>query len=168
MRRRGRRRGSGGRDGRGLRLGSAVFGLGRPYPLAVRMRAVEEVLGGKLSSGQLSAVIGVGADTVAKWIKLFQLGGVDALVPESKVPPARRRRLATEARREAVVAAKQEHPEYGTRRIRDELARLEALGVSETEVRRILHEQGLLAARKPAPVREPPERRFERAGAVAA
>jgi transposase InsO family protein len=58
---------------------------------------------------------------------------------------------------------RREHPEYGTRRIRDVLARFEALGVSETEIRRILHEEGLLGDRPASAPREHPERRFERA-----
>ncbi|MFO0672538.1 MAG: hypothetical protein U0235_23495 [Polyangiaceae bacterium] len=45
------------------------------------------------------------------------------------------------------------------------LARFEALkGVSESVVRRVLHEEGLLAERPPpTEAREHPERRFERA-----
>jgi transposase InsO family protein len=62
-----------------------------------------------------------------------------------------------------VTALKEEHPEYGTRRIADVLRRFAALGVAESTVRRILHEEGLLEEREATPAREQPERRFERA-----
>ena len=53
---------------------------------------------------------------------------------------------------------RQQHPEYGTRRISDVLRRFEALGVSETTVRRILHEEGYGAvADLPFLVAEPAE-----------
>jgi hypothetical protein len=51
---------------------------------------------------------------------------------------------ADEPGREAVLALKKGNPEYGTRRIRDVLKRLETLPISETEVRRMLHEAKLL------------------------
>jgi transposase InsO family protein len=63
-----------------------------------------------------------------------------------------------------VVNAKREHPEHGTRRIRDELERFAGIGVSEALVRRILVDEGLIgaAAVRKEP-REHPPRRFERA-----
>ena len=67
-------------------------------------------------------------------------------------------------KRQAVVEQRKEHPEWGTRRIRDVLARFEGLGVSETEVRRILHEEGLIAETNARTRRAShPPRRFERA-----
>jgi hypothetical protein len=52
-----------------------------------------------------------------------------------------------------VVALKREHEPWGTRRIRDVLARFEALGVSEQQVQQILHAEGLIETptRAPAP-----------------
>ena len=52
--------------------------------------------------------------------------------------------------RERVVALKREHETWGTRTIRDVLARFEALGVSEQQVRKILHEEGLIETPAPA------------------
>src|SRR5205814_10639946 len=53
--------------------------------------------------------------------------------------------------------------EYGMRRIRDVLKRFEAIGISETEVRRLLHEAKLLETPAPTPRPPPLPRRFERA-----
>ncbi len=61
------------------------------------------------------------------------------------------------------MGLREQHPEYGTRRIRDVLARFEGLGVSETQVRAILHDTGLLETREPTAAREHGPRRFERA-----
>src|SRR5437763_9865988 len=69
-----------------------------------------------------------------------------------------------DARRDAVVAMKQAFGHFGARKISDSLKRFEAIGVSETQVRRILHEEGLLPEQQPTvPKGPPPERRFERA-----
>ncbi|MBK7863642.1 MAG: hypothetical protein IPJ65_34555 [Archangiaceae bacterium] len=62
------------------------------------------------------------------------------------------------------MAVKQAFPNFGARKISDSLRRFEALGVSATQVRRILHEEGLLPDKPPElPKMPPPERRFERA-----
>ena len=105
---------------------------------------------------------------IQKFVMLFNSGGVEALRPrigEDALPgraDARKRESLT-APRDAVVAARAANPEWGTRRIRDVLARFEGLGVSETTVRRILHEEGLLVEHEAAEPRDKPVRRFERA-----
>src|SRR5260370_33333969 len=47
--------------------------------------------------------------------------------------------------------------------MREGVMGLEGIGMREREVRRMLHESGLLETAKPAPRPPPPERRFERA-----
>lgn len=54
-----------------------------------------------------------------------------------------------DAKRAVIVAAKQQHPDMGTRRLADVLRRFDGLGVSEATVRRILHEEGLMQSRPP-------------------
>ncbi|HTD62222.1 MAG TPA: helix-turn-helix domain-containing protein, partial [Gemmatimonadaceae bacterium] len=100
-----------------------------------------------------------------KWVSLYEQGGEDALVPPERPGPKPYGRVyGARVKRDAVVEQRREHPEWGTRRIRDVLARFSALGVSETEVRRILHEEGLIAETpSAAPAREHGPRRFERA-----
>jgi transposase InsO family protein len=61
-----------------------------------------------------------------------------------------------------VVALRQEHPERGVRRIRDDLRRNEGLEVSAEKVRTVVSEAGL-GNPPPQPRRRPPGiRRFER------
>lgn len=133
-----------------------------PVPYEMRVRIVREVLRG---SGQVDVAVafGISHAAVQKYVGLYRRGGMDALKPrweaKREAAPAKR----DGARRRAVVEARTEHPEWGTRRIRDILARFEGLGVSETVVRRILHEEGLIDERTPAPARSHSPRRFERA-----
>lgn len=136
----------------------------RGYPYELRLRVVQAVVEGGASVTGIARAFGLGHMTVHAWVKQFREGGADALKPKASGPPPGRRTPASEAKRAAVLSAKQAQPEMGTRKIRDALARFEALGISETTVRRILHEEGLLEAQKPALERAPaPPRRFERA-----
>jgi transposase InsO family protein len=117
-----------------------------------------------VSLGEAARVFGISKSSIEHWVTRFRASGLKGLEPQPSGAPAHRDKRETDPRREAVKALRSEHPEYGTRRIRDVLARFEALGVSETEVRRILHKEGLIPeTRPPRAPREHPERRFERA-----
>ena len=73
-------------------------------------------------------------------IDLSEVGGLDALIPRpTGLAPATS--THPPAKRDAVVELRKAHPEYGTRRIRDMLARFEAWAWARTQVRAILHEQ---------------------------
>ena len=148
-----------GRHTRGRDGGKRSPGNPNTHPLALRLRVVKEVLERGTPAADVSRLFGIGHGTIREWILRYRAGGIDELAPNPVRPPPGRKR---EALRDEVVAAKQEHPEHGTRRIRDVLARFSALGISETEVRRILHEEGLLETRTGAGARARP-RRFERA-----
>jgi transposase InsO family protein len=136
-------------------------------PYEIRLRIVQAVLRG-MKLVDVAVGFGVSVATVQKYSALFNSGGADALRPTlagaaaASVERAAQKRADTPKRQE-VVATRMEHPEWGTRRIRDVLARFSGLGVSETEVRRILHEEGLLEERAVEEPRPKPERRFERA-----
>ena len=139
---------------------------GRPgpeLPAAYKLAAVQERLRGT-DETSVSKAFGVSPAAVAKWVRAFRDGGPSAL--ESKRGRANAERKKPNAvKQERVVALKQQHADWGTRRIRDVLARFEALGVSEQQVRRILHDQGLLETAPPKVEREHGPRRFERATA---
>src|SRR5437762_2094097 len=94
----------------------------RPYPLDVRLPAVLEVVEHGAAVATVARAFGLGTSTVKGWVEAYQLGGVDAIRPEPRQPPPRRPigPAATQppGKREAVVAVRREHPEYGTRRIR--------------------------------------------------
>ena len=140
----------------------------RKWPPEVRLQVAQAVVDRGATPATLSKAFGIPVTTVVDWTHRYRRFGADprtwwaAEMKQRKV--AAERRKAPDVRREAVVKSRQEHPEHGTRRIRDLMARFEGLGVSQTTVRRILHEEGLLetvpaAAAKPGP----PAHRFERA-----
>jgi transposase InsO family protein len=133
------------------------------HPLEFRVRLVREVLEGKASPTEICRIFGINKATLYHWIKRYELGGIEGLAPRVVGPKPKPTAAAT-AKRKAVTELRREHPEYGTRRISDVLRRFQALGVSETVVRRILREEGLLLDRAgQRPAREHPPRRFERA-----
>ena len=134
-----------------------------PYP--VRVRIVQAVMRGN-THADAAVAFGVSTGVIQKFMALFQRGGIEALQPRAHDGGAatkRKKRAAMRVPREQVIDARKANPEWGTRRIRDVLARFEGLGVSEAEVRRILHEEGLITEREVIEPREKPVRRFERA-----
>lgn len=137
-------------------------GLRAPYTYALKVRVAQEVVDHGASQTAVSKSFGLSLTTIAEWVRLYRKGGADALLPHPRMPSTSPS-VAQQVKREAVVATRQADPERGTRTIRDLLARFEAIGVSETAVRSILHEAGLIEARPPAGPREHPPRRFERA-----
>jgi len=113
----------------------------------------------------VAAAFGVSAAAVQKWTTAFRRHGPTALDSGRRTRGGKPglRPLKSAPVKERVVALKREHEDWGTRRIRDVMRRFEALGVSETEVRRILHEEGLIETPVAKPEREHGPRRFERA-----
>jgi transposase InsO family protein len=138
----------------------------RKWPPEVRLQMAQAVVDRGTSVTTVAKAFGIPVTTVLDWSRRYRKNGGD---PETWWEGDRERRKAgrerkADARREAVVQARRAHPEQGTRRIRDVMARFQGLGVSETTVRRILHEEGLLeTVPEPAPKPGPPEHRFERA-----
>jgi transposase InsO family protein len=131
------------------------------YPVAYKLAAVQERLRGTKEE-DVAAAFKVAKATIAKWVKAFRARGADGL-KSGRVRANRARKGSNPVIRDQVVALKREHEFWGTRRIRDVLARFEALGVSEQQVRQILHAEGLIETPTPAPAREHGPRRFERA-----
>jgi transposase InsO family protein len=140
----------------------------RKWPPEVRLQVAQAVVDRGATAGSLSKAFGIPVTTVVDWTQRYRRFGADAkawwTAEMKQRKAALERRKGMDARREAVVKSRQDHPEHGTRRIRDVMARFEGLGVSETTVRRILHEEGLLE-KVPEPVAKPgpAAHRFERA-----
>src|SRR6266446_9994098 len=133
----------------------------KTHPLELKLQVLQQLNAGA-SVTDVCRAFGLAVATVALWRRAYAQGGYEALFP--KTPgPAKVNEAAPDPRREAVIALKKANPEYGTRRIRDVLKRFEALPISETEVRRMLHEAKLLERPPAAPRPEPGPRRFERA-----
>src|SRR6185437_4802909 len=145
------------RDDRGRRRSPTK--RGRAYPLELKIRVVREIVEGRQTVYGAAKTFSLGNSTVKNWYLRFKAEGVKGL--EAKPGPKPK---APSATHDAVVEMKRENPEAGTRRIRDLLARFEAIGVSETQVRKVLHEAGLMPASPASREREEkPPRRFERA-----
>jgi transposase len=144
---------------------------GRPgrqgYALDVRVRVCQQVVEQGVAATRVAESFGIPVTTVYQWARLYRALGPDAYRAGRGTPSIDRTAVAGNAsgvRRDAVVETRESNPTWGTRRIRDVLERFEGLGISETEVRRILHEAGLIAeAPPPRTPREHGPRRFERA-----
>ena len=140
----------------------------RKWPPEVRLQTAQAIVDRGVSKTAVSQTLGIPVTTVSEWARRYRKYGTDIrrwAEEGTRAPQAREARpREADPRRAAVIESRREHPEHGTRRIRDLLARFEGLGVSETTVRRILHEEGLLES-VPAKVEKPgpPEHRFERA-----
>ena len=134
----------------------------------VRRRAIEEVEAGS-SHADVARALGVSTASLGMWVKAYELAGDAGLEAPASTVRGRGRQskpkggTAAKKRADAVVATKKANPDFGTRRIRDLLRRFEAIGVTEGEVRRILHEAGLMGPPPRAARRPKPPKRFERA-----
>jgi transposase InsO family protein len=133
---------------------------GREIAVEYKLLVVQQRMKGA-PVDEVARAFGVSAPAVQKWTAQFRKGGPEALVSKRSRPRAKR--APNPVIKNEVVALKRAHEPWGTRRIRDVLARFEAIGVSEQQVRKILHEEGLIETPQPAPAREHGPRRFERA-----
>ena len=137
----------------------------RKWPPEVRLQTAQAIVDRGVSKTAVSQTLGIPVTTVAEWARRYRKYGTDIRrwAEEGSWVPRPARHAGRDPRRAAVIESRREHPEHGTRRIRDVLAR-SGVGVSETTVRRILHEEGLLES-EPATAAKPgpPAHRFERA-----
>ena len=131
----------------------------RLWPTEVRLKVAQAVVDRGLRLSDLADALGISRNTLVDWVQRYRRRGVEGFSDE---PRPRQVRKEMNLRREAVIAAKKAQPEQGAKRIRDELARFGGVGVSDTTVRRILREEGLLTER-PAEKSVPAPRQFERA-----
>jgi transposase InsO family protein len=126
--------------------------------MEVKLLALEALASG-LSAQEVGELVGVGSGTIHKWRKDHAEGGVPAMCRKASSIAVRKQCSALEER---IVALRQEHPDRGVRRIRDDLRRQEGLEVSAEKVRQVVTEAGL-GNPPPQPQRRPPSvRRFER------
>ena len=130
------------------------------YPPEFRLRVLREVLEDKTPASEVARIYGISTSAISKWSASLKAGGESALAPGKTGP--KRSPSVEDARRTSVVEAKQKNPDFGTRRISDVLRRFDGLGVSESTVRRILHEEGLLESRPPEVEKAEPASRVGR------
>src|SRR5712664_58968 len=132
----------------------------RTHSPQLKLQVLQELKAGT-AVGDVCRAFGLAHTTLVQWRRKYAEGGYEALF--GRKPGKTKQAKKEDPRQEAVLALRKAHPEYGTRRIRDVLKRFQAIGISESEVRRMLHEAGLLEPQAGAPREEPGPRRFERA-----
>jgi transposase InsO family protein len=145
-----------------------AYGSRREWAPEMRLKMARAVVDGGVPGRTLSDALGIPLTTLQGWMERYRKYGADGVLGvisvRGRARPNTEVRKGADERREAVRAQKREHPEQGSRRISDVLERFQGLGVSESTVRRILHEEGLLEKRD-EPREKPAARevRFERA-----
>ena len=97
-----------------------------PVALEVKLLAIE-ALESDLPVRHLAEIVGVADGTLSKWRRQHQEGGLHGLCRRASSIAVRRQVSQLE---ECILAHRREHPEYGVRRIRDELRRNDGLAVS--------------------------------------
>lgn len=130
----------------------------RVFPIEVRLLAMDAREVG-LTSKEVGDLIGSSPTTVDKWIRIYRRDGVDGFARQPINPGTRK---LCQALRKKIETYREEHPDAGVRRIRDELYRDDCVSVSAETVRKVVNDAGL-GNPPPVPKRKPPQiRRFER------
>jgi transposase InsO family protein len=145
----------------------ASRGARQSWPAELRARVARAIVERGESAMALSKLLGISPYTLRDWAFQYRRRAAEHReTGQSSGADRKRQEMPREAdqTREAVVRSKREHPEQGTRRIRDELERFEGIPLSEQSVRRILHEEGMLqGTSQPVRKQQPEPRAFERA-----
>ena len=138
---------------------------GKGYPVELKVKIAREVVDKGRTIYEVATTLGLPPSSVKEWALRYEARGAEGLERFRSTPVEDETEAPTkDPIREAVERAKAEQPDAGTRKIRDLLARFEGIGVSETQVRRVLHDAGLLSTSPPRRAQdEKPPRRFERA-----
>jgi len=119
--------------------GSKRSGYGNRFSVEVKLLAVRAREAG-MDRGEVANLVGANPSTIDNWYKLCQEGGPERLMRQSSHPSTRKLCESLESR---IEQYRRDYPEAGVRRIRDELKRDEAIGVSAETVRRVLNDAGL-------------------------
>jgi transposase InsO family protein len=127
--------------------------------MEIRLLAVQAHEAG-LATREIAELAGVSQTTIDNWRRTWRREGMAGLA--RKTSSGTTRRICKELE-ERIVAHREEHPEHGVRRIRDDLRREQGLSVSAETVRRVVNEADLGAPPQQPKRRPPAVRRFERA-----
>jgi transposase InsO family protein len=114
-----------------------------------------------LPARDFAGLAGISVHSLYAWKRL----GPDGLIDRPRGAP-RGSRLA-EATKRVILMMKESHPDWGSERISDVLARDPALSASASAVLSFLKESGYETVSEPSRVHEPVVRRFERASSNA-
>jgi len=127
-------------------------------PVEVKLLAMDAIEAG-MTSGDVCELVGVSPSSIAHWRKLYQEGGAQALMRQASSPGSGR--ICHELTRR-IEQMRRDNPAAGVRKIRDELRRDQAVGVSAETVRRVVNDAGLGNPPVTPHPRPPQIRRFER------
>jgi transposase InsO family protein len=130
----------------------------KTYPPEVKLLAIDAMEAG-LTMSEVGELIGVSGSALGKWRKLYAEGGEKALMRQASNPGSRK--ICGELERR-IEQMRRDNPEAGVRRIRDDLRRDQAIGVSAETVRRVVNDAGIGAPPAEGKRRPPQTRRFER------
>ncbi len=127
-------------------------------PMEIRLLSVQACEAG-LRAGDVAELAGVSPSTIHSWTRLYRERGIGGLARRTN---SSRTRKICKTLEERIVQHRQDHPEHGVRRVRDELRRSDGLAVSAETVRRVVNDADLgqpppKAKRRPVQIR-----RFER------
>jgi transposase InsO family protein len=117
-----------------------------------------------LAAGDFAELVGVAKHTLHAWRQKFREYGPEGLMDRPRGRGKTGSRMP-EVTRRSILMLKEEHPEYGCRRISDLLARGPALPASEGAVARVLKEAGYEATEEATRPHPDVPRTFERARA---
>lgn len=95
---------------------------GPVYPTEFRLKVVRLFLEEGYSASLLAEQFGISRSAIRRWIRLYQQRGIEGLEIKPRAGGNTRTRVPPEVR-ERMLAVKQAHPEYGSRRIADVLKR---------------------------------------------
>jgi len=129
-----------------------------PVAMEVKLLAIEALESG-LSVGEVGELVGVGSSTIHKWNKDYAEEGVQGLCRKASSISVRKQCSVLE---EKIVVLRRENPEYGVRRIRDDLRRHEGIEVSAEKVRTVVNDAELGNPPPEPHRRQAAPRRFER------
>jgi transposase InsO family protein len=151
---------------RWLKASGGTVARRRHFSPEERRAAVEAFRQSGLTQDVFCKTYGMSTPSLRAWLKRYEAHGPQGLEPRPRPASADDPRRIPAPTRAAIVVAKQKHPEYGHRRLRDVLRRFFGLRVSPGSVAKTLREEGIepLPQERRHPRRVPkPPRRFERA-----
>jgi transposase InsO family protein len=138
---------------------------GRRATLVERKAAVEAFLKAGTTREHFARTWGISKQTLSAWLKAYDEGGADALVPKRVGRPRGKTRRTLGAIAQEILRIKQRFPSFGLRKVRDYLFRFVGIRVSKSHVRSTFAAAGV----EPTPVVRKRHRaadqvrRFERA-----
>lgn len=144
------------------KVGLKQKGRRKHFPNELKLKIAQLHVNENVPVSVLSKKFSISLSAIARWAHTYAKQGEAAFIDEA--PPAAVRSSKLGAVRDAIVAIKQKHPAFGTRRISDMLKRFFYLPGSPKTVRRTLQAEEIV----PPPMRKKPKRqpkaprRFER------